>query len=421
MLKRVIIILLFLNILLASFIFGYSIARKSYEAGEDSNKPGGSTASPSGDQPAEDTIQEPKDPIKEQIKGMTLEEKIGQMVVVGLEGYNVDEKARKMIEDYKIGGFVLFGRNIKDSGQLLELTNSLKEVNRKNKIPLFISVDEEGGRVTRMPEELKKLPAAGVIGKTGDESYSFEVGRTIAGEIKALGFNMNFAPVLDINSNPKNPVIGDRAFGSEPEVVTRLGVQAMKGIQSEDIIPVVKHFPGHGDTSTDSHVGLPRVDNGLDRLKSFELLPFKKAIENGADAVMVAHILLPEIDPDYPSSLSEIVINDILREDCGFDGVVFTDDITMGAITENYDIGDAAVKSVSAGADIVLVCHGYDREEAVINVLKSAVSKGDIPEERLDESLYRILKLKEKYGLADDRIDSVNIEEINSRIDAVLR
>ncbi|MPN25095.1 Beta-hexosaminidase [bioreactor metagenome] len=231
---------------------------------------------------------------------------------------------------------------------------------------------------------------------------------------------MNFAPVLDVNSNPKNPVIGSRSFGSNPDIVSSLGVETMKGIQEENVIPVVKHFPGHGDTSVDSHVGLPTVNSDLDRLQNFELIPFAKAIENDADMVMIAHILLSKIDSENPSSMSKTIITDILRNNLKFDGVVITDEMTMGAIIKNYSLNEAAVKSVSAGTDIILVGHGYNNEIGVINALKSAVSKGEISQERIDESVYRILKLKEKYNLKDEIINSVDVNKINNKIKTLL-
>lgn len=235
-----------------------------------------------------------------------------------------------------------------------------------------------------------------------------------------FGFNMDFAPVLDINSNPKNPVIGDRAFGSELEIVRDLGIETMKGIQSGGIISVIKHFPGHGDTSVDSHIGLPTVEHDIERLNSLELVPFRDAIKDGADTVMVAHILLSKIDPDYPSSLSKTVITGILREKLGFKGVVISDDMTMGAIVENYEIGNAAIKAINAGSDIVLVAHGYDNSLAVINSIKEAVTNGIISEERLNESVYRILSLKQKYNITDDIKDSIDIEGINNSIQEIL-
>ena len=373
--------------------------------------------------PSQEEIQQPKkeiDPIEEQVKNMTLEEKIGQMVIIGLDGYTMDDNTRKMIGDDRVGGFILFGENVKSSDQLLALVNSLKSTNSKNKLPLFISVDQEGGRVNRMPAEFKNFPANQTIGKVNNGDFSYEIGSILGEEIKALGFNMDFAPVLDINSNPKNLVIGDRSFGTNAEVVSNLGIKTMKGIQTSGVIPVVKHFPGHGDTSVDSHIGLPSVDNDMNRLKSFELVPFNDAIKNGADAVMVAHIVLNKIDSQNPASLSKTIITDILRTQLNFNGLVITDDMTMGAIVKNYTISNAAIKSVNAGSDIVLVCHGHDNEVAVIDALKKAVEEGTIPEERINESIYRILKLKYKYKLTDSTLNSIDVGKINSKINNAL-
>ncbi len=359
------------------------------------------------------------DPLKEQIAQMTIDEKVGQMVMVGLEGYEKDQYSQEMIEKYKVGGFIFFERNIRDAYQTLTLINSLKEANKENAIPLFIAVDEEGGRVTRMPEEFIKLPASRLIGRINNEELCFKIGNVIGEELKSLGFNMNFAPVLDIDSNPANPVIGDRSFSSNEQTVSKLGTATMKGIQT-NVISAVKHFPGHGDTSTDSHIGLPVVNCDLERLKSFELVPFASAVENGADMVMVAHILLPEIDEENPATLSKSIITDILRSEMKFDKVVITDDMTMGAITENFDIGDAAVKSIMAGADIILVCHDHEKQVKVLEALKQAAVDGIITEDELDMHIYRILKLKQKYNLNDEKIESVDVEKINEKIRDIL-
>ncbi|MCA1075627.1 beta-N-acetylhexosaminidase [Clostridium bowmanii] len=370
-----------------------------------------------------EVIEEPKviDPIIEQIGKMTIEEKIGQMLLVGIEGYDLNENTKSLVQKSKVGGVILFANNVQESNQLLKLLNSLKGENLQNKIPLFLSVDEEGGRVTRMPKEFEKFPTNKAIGKINDETLSYNIGGAIGNEIGSFGFNMDFAPVLDVNSNPNNPVIGNRSFGANVSVVSNLGSQTMKGIRSQNIIPVVKHFPGHGDTSVDSHMGLPSVNNDLKRLKSFELKPFAEAIKNNADAVMIAHILLPKIDKENPSSMSKIIITDILRKDLNFKGVIITDDMTMGAITKNYNIYEAAVKSVKAGTDIVLVCHGYDNEMAVINALKNSVLKGEISQKRIDESVYRILMLKGKYKLKDEIIKSIDVNDINNKINDVLK
>ena len=314
---------------------------------------------------------EPVDLIKEKIKTMTLEEKIGQMVIVGLDGYEMYPNTVEFIDKYKVGGFIFFANNIQSSSQLLKFMNSIKAENSKNSIPLFLSIDEEGGRVTRMPKEFVKFPSNKIIGNVNKKEFSYEIGKVMANKIGAFGFNMNFAPVLDVNSNPSNPVIGDRAFSSEASIVSSLGVETMRGLQQGKVIPVVKHFPGHGDTAEDSHKGLPSLNHDLARLESLELIPFQEAINNDAEAVMIAHILLPQIDKENPSSMSKVIITDILREKITSQGLVITDDRTMGAIMKNYEIGEASVKSVLAGTDIVLVCHGKDKQIQVIEAEKA--------------------------------------------------
>lgn len=359
------------------------------------------------------------DPIKEQLDSLTMEEKIGQMVIVGIEGVGISDHEKQMIKNNHVGGIILFQRNIANANQMLSLINDLKKTNSTNKVPLFLSLDEEGGIVTRMPDEINKLPASAKVGESNDSDFAFQIGKVLGQELKSFGMNMDFAPVLDINSNPNNPVIGERAFGTNPEIVSKMGIQTMKGIQSQNVISVVKHFPGHGDTSVDSHMGLPIVNHDLDRLEDFELKPFASAIQNGADAVMIAHILLPKIDPNYPASLSHTVITNILRNDLQFEGIVITDDMTMGAIINNYDLGKAAVASINAGSDIVLVCHSLENEKQVIDALTSAVTAGTIPMGRVNESVYRILKLKQKYQLTDQSVDNVDMDKINNAVQRI--
>ncbi len=360
------------------------------------------------------------DMIQEKINNMTLDEKIGQMVMVGVDGYTNDAHSTEMIQNYHVGGFILFKDNIKNTQQALDLINSLKDTNSSSNVPLFFSVDEEGGRVSRMPDEFAKLPSNKVIGTRDNPDFSFEIGRVIGREIKSLGFNMDFAPVLDVNSNPKNPVIGDRSFGNNAQLVSRLGIKTMQGLQSENVIPVVKHFPGHGDTSTDSHIGLPVVNNDMERLKKLELIPFENAIKNNVDVIMVAHILLPKIDPQNPASFSKIIITDLLRNEMNYNGLVITDDLTMGAVTKNYKIEEAAVKSVNAGSNIILICHEYEKQVSVIKALKAAVENGEIPAEKVYESVYKILLLKQKYELSDETTGPVDVTKINAEIRSVL-
>lgn len=354
--------------------------------------------------------------VRRLIEQMSLDEKIGQMIFSGMTGTQLTEETTTLVKEYQVGGIILFEHNINSLEQTTTLLNDLKRENSQNRLPIFIGVDQEGGRVERLPDKIKKLPTNRAIGRQDNEELSYQVGELLGEQLQAFGFNLNFAPVLDIHSNPKNPVIGDRSFGSRPETVRKLGVQTMKGMQAKQVVPVIKHFPGHGDTSVDSHFELPEVNKEITELAALELLPFKKAIEEGADMVMTAHILLPQIDATVPASMSNKIINGLLREQLDFDGVVITDDMTMQAITDHYDLEKAAVQSVQAGTDMILIAHHNDEFVAVIEALKEAVEKGDIPEERIDESLTRIIRLKEKYQLEDVPVESIDAKKINQMI-----
>lgn len=333
--------------------------------------------------------------IEDFVNKMTLDEKIGQMIVAGFNGTDVNEELINLVNTNKVGGVILFKRNIETSEQLKKLNNNIDGLNKE--IPLFISVDEEGGRVNRLPSDMENFPSAREVGLKNDKDYAYNNGKSIGESLKVTGFNMNYAPVLDIFSNPKNTVIGDRAFGSDVETVSTMGIATMKGIEEEGIISVIKHFPGHGDTSVDSHYGLPIVYKTLEELENFELIPFKKAIKEGCKAIMVSHILLDKIDKQNPSSMSETVVTDILREQLGFDGVVITDDMEMGAITENFTIEDACVQSIIAGCDIVLIGSGNESIYNTIQAIKDSILNGKITEERINESVVRIIKLKNEY------------------------
>lgn len=361
-----------------------------------------------------------EDAVTELLNSMTVKEKIGQLVLVGIEGTTMDDTTRRLLEDYHVGGIILFKDNIENAKQSADLLNELKKANAANPVPLWLSIDEEGGRVTRFPDEYVKLPSSGKIGRSDDLTLTKQVGGLIAQKVSGVGINMVFAPVLDIDSNPNNPVIGDRSFGTTAETVSTQGIASMKGIQENGVVPVVKHFPGHGDTSVDSHLGLPVVDHDLKRLHELELVPFQQAIDEGADVVMVAHLLMKSIDPDTPSSYSKPVINDLLREEMGFKGVVITDDMTMGAISGSTDLGEASVKSVVAGSNMILIGHEYALEEAVIQALTEAAHSGVIPEEMLNDRVRATLELKHKYQLSDEPVKAPDVKSLNQETKAVL-
>lgn len=363
------------------------------------------------------------DPIGERIARMTTEELAGQLLVAGVEGKEPGEDARQVIEDLHVGGVILFGRNVESAGQLTGLTNGLKAINAgAGNIPLFLCVDEEGGMVSRMPPEVRDLPNA------YNDPDPYTRGKTLAAECRAFGFHVDFAPVLDVWSNPNNTVIGKRSFHTEPLEVTIAGTGCAYAMMEAGVIPVVKHFPGHGDTDADSHVGLPSVGKTRQELEDAELMPFRFAIEGSTwkpsvekeltpvPAVMVGHILMTQLDPLLPASLSPAVVNGLLRQELGFAGVVFTDDLTMGAIANTYGMGEAAVKAVEAGCDMALVCHGLDNAKAAYNALLFAVEDGTLTRQRLEESARRILTLKEAYGVDDSPVDLPDVEKLNETI-----
>ncbi|MEK4283668.1 beta-N-acetylhexosaminidase [Ureibacillus sp. FSL K6-0165] len=354
------------------------------------------------------------------VDNMTLEEKIGQMFFIGFSGEKLNDQVKRLIVERKIGGIIFFKDNLQSSQQITSLLNEVKSLNNNNKYPIFLGIDQEGGSINRLPKEIASLPTNYSVGLKNNEVFAYEYGKLLGKQLATFGFNLNFAPVLDVNSNPNNPVISHRAISHDPTIVAALGIQMMKGIQSENIIPVIKHFPGHGDTSVDSHLALPMVNKSIKELDQVELLPFKKAIEENADVVMIAHILLPQIDKQYPASISKTIITELLREKLGFNGVVITDDMTMKAITNHYSLQEAALLSVKAGNDMILIAHDEDKIFSIIDELVTSVQRGEISEQRINESVMRILKLKEKYQLSHSLIPNANIEELNKEIHTIL-
>ena len=367
------------------------------------------------------------DPVEVWLEGLTPEQKVGQLLVAGFEGARPGEVGARLVRDYQVGGIILFRRNIEESGQLTGLLNGLKNLNGDH-IPLFLCVDQEGGRVDRMPPELARTPGAQAVGDAGPEAAK-AYGALLARECAAFGFNMDFAPCLDIWSNPENTVIGDRALGATADQVSRAGASVVGEMLAQgNVVPVLKHFPGHGDTSADSHTDLPVVDKTLEELWQCELRPFQQALARDGEenppgtplpAVMAAHILLTQVDAERPASLSPAVIDGLLREKFCFDGVVVTDDLTMGAIADNYGMGEAAVLAVEAGCDLLLVCHGLENLEAARTALLEAVESGRITPERLDESVRRILALKLDFGVSSEPAERPDTEALNEQIAAL--
>lgn len=336
-----------------------------------------------------------EDPVNKKIQSMTLEEKVGQLFILGFEGCD-DSEIKDLITLNHVGGVILYSRNITGVEQIKALTASMQEENPDKELELFIAVDEEGGRVNRMPEEIENFPSAREIGEKGDPEFAFANGNKIGKTIKELGFNMNFAPVLDVDSNPDNPVIGDRAYSSNVDTVLSMGIETYMGMKKAGVIAVGKHFPGHGDTDIDSHKNTPIIKKTRNELENMEFIPFKRAIEADIPAIMVSHLLVSAIDSDNVASVSTLIINDILRQEYKFNGLIISDDMAMGGVINCNTMEEAVVKNIKAGGDIVIISGDKDKQRECIEKVIEAVKSGDILEERLNESLYRIINVKSK-------------------------
>ena len=331
------------------------------------------------------------------IAEMTIEEKVGQLIMVGFEGTQANATIETHIRERFVGGVVLFSRNIETPQQTAELTNQLQQLAQTTtrQFPLFIGIDQEGGWVIRLREGATVLPGNMALGATDSTALAERAGEITAVELAAVGVNLNFAPVVDVNNNPQNPVIDRRSFGESSELVSRLGVAYIRGLQHNGVLATAKHFPGHGDTTVDSHFDLPTVNHDRERIRTLELQPFRAAIDADVAAIMTAHIIYPAFDPDRPATLSPAILTDLLRKELGFEGLLITDDMEMKAIDDRYRSGEAAVMAVEAGADIVMVLWSPTKQIEVFEALLSAVKSGRISQARLDQSVERILKSKE--------------------------
>ncbi|MFB4322260.1 glycoside hydrolase family 3 N-terminal domain-containing protein [Priestia sp. BR_2] len=330
---------------------------------------------------------------------LTLEQKVGQMFICGFNALTPNEHANILIEQFQVGGICYFRRNVKTLPQLAELSESLQQLaSGSQPFPLLISIDQEGGMVARIDHEgISRIPGNMALGAAGSAEDAYRVAQIGARELRSLGVNMNFAPCLDVNNNPRNPVIGVRSFGEDPHAVAELGTAAIKGYQEEGVSATAKHFPGHGDTSVDSHLGRASVPHDLERLRSVELFPFAQAIKDGVDAIMTAHVSFPAIEPsDLPATLSHAVLTGLLREEMGFEGLIVTDCLEMHAISKEYGIPEGAIRAIEAGADCVLVSHTLSEQTAAITAVIEAVRGGRLPVELIDKAVDRILALKQR-------------------------
>lgn len=333
------------------------------------------------------TIDEKVDQI---VASMSQTEKLGQMVMIGIQGTKVDDDSLYMLHQFHMGGVILFDRNMESPEQVKQLTSDL-QAQSNEKVPLFIGIDEEGGDVVRMAEKLTPPPSQKEIGATGDTEQARTWAIKTAKSLKDMGINVNFAPVADVGSNDK------RSYSTDTNTVIDFVRAATKGYQQENIIYSLKHFPGIGKGKVDSHIDSSSIDVTKEILMAEDIIPFKAIIDENEPNdyfILVSHLKYPALDEEYPASLSSKIMTDLLRNELGYKGIIITDDMEMGAVANHNDFRSIGVKAIKAGADIVLVCHEYQHQQEVYLGLLDAVNSGEISQERIDESVKRIIKVK---------------------------
>jgi len=324
-----------------------------------------------------------------------LHRQCARMFMVGFPGRSVDEGLRQLLGE-GIFGAVSFSRNIGEPRELAELC---REIKRRAPGKIILAVDQEGGRVARLRgEPFTALPPMRQLGLLGDAALAERCGRLLALELRAVGFDWDFAPVLDVDTNPKNPVIGDRALHRDASEVARLGIALARGLESGGVASCAKHFPGHGDTSQDSHLTLPRLPHDFERLRSVELVPFRAYASAGLAAVMTAHVLFEAVEPDVPATMSRRVLDDVLRGELSFRGVIVSDALEMKAIADYFPLEEAVARGALAGVDLFLVCDNADTQHRAIEALIQAVESGRVPRQRIEQSNLRLEALADRFA-----------------------
>jgi beta-N-acetylhexosaminidase len=350
---------------------------------------------------------------------ISLRQKVAELFMVGYPGAD-PSAARDLIQRHHAGGIILFTRNIRSAAHAREACAHLHEMRREvDDAPLLIAIDQEGGCVARITEGVTIFPGNMALGATGSEQFAQQAGSVTARELASLGINVNFAPVLDISSNPRNPGVGARSFGSDAALACRLGAAAIRGLQENGLCAAAKHFPGLGEARVDSHDDLPVVDLSPIRLEEFELAPFRAAIAAKVAFVMTAHCSFPALDDSAaPATLSHPILSGLLRGQMKFGGVIITDCLEMGAVEKRYPASESACLAVRAGADMLLICHTLDKQLAAIDALTREVEGGRIPEERIDESFARVQAIKRRARNISAGYDCVPQNELSERVAA---
>lgn len=339
---------------------------------------------------------------------MQLADKVGQMLMVGFQGLEAPQHILDWLAEGKIGGVILFARNAESPEQV---ANLCKQLHQSAKYPILIGIDQEGGSVTRLRDGFIESPGAMALSATGDEIITEKTSKILAEEMATVGINWTFAPAVDITYNKDNPTVGVRSFGSDKETVSQFASATVRGFQSGNVAACAKHFPGLGDTAIDTHLALATLDFPLEQVIFNDLLPYRVALDSGLATIMTTHTVIPELDSDFPATLSPVVINKLLRDELGFEGVVTTDCMEMKAIADNFGTGESAVLAMLAGVDIVLFSHTKDMQETAYRAMIEAAESGRVPETIIDAANQRIAKLKAQFVAEVGDISTLRSED----------
>lgn len=354
------------------------------------------------------------------VGNLSLVEKIGQMFMIGLDGYTADETVMELIQTYKIGGFVIYENNVQSAEQLLRLINSLKAMNVGNEVPLFIGISQEGGRENIIPKDIIKIPSIKYIAEIADKSLMHEVATLTGDVLKAFGINMNFCPVLDLGGIVEGRMLGDRCISTNPTIVSSYGLQMINGLNETGIIAIPKYFPGHGATKNKgADFVIPSTNKSIQKLEQADIVPFKAAIDAKVDGIMVGHINLARLNLFAPATMSHKVVTRLLKEKYLYEGLVVADNLTNISVDVQYGIKGSIRRAINAGCDLMII-KDIKKVKGVLQDIEKKIKLGDFDSQEIDLRVQKILDLKDKYNLKDEEITEIEIKALNDRVQALV-
>lgn len=354
------------------------------------------------------------------VSNLSLTEKVGQMFLVGLDGYTADERVMELIQTYKVGGFVIYENNVKSAEQLLRLTNSLKAMNAGNEIPLIIAISQEGGRTSVIPSEIRKIPAIKYIAEKGDKNLVYETAAVVGKIIKAFGFNMNFWPLLDLGGSVDGRLLADRCISSNPTIVSSYSDYIVKGLNEQGIVSIPKYFPGYNTTKNKgSNLVIPSTSKSIQKLEQSDMVPFKSMVARNVEGIMVGHINMARLNLFAPATMSHKVITKLLKEKYEYNGLVISDDLTKPSVDIQYGIKGSTRRAVVAGCDLMII-NDIRKVKTALESITKEINKQNISSQEIDKRVQKILDMKQKFNLKDEEIFEIDIKSLNEEIENLI-